>query len=267
MKVKFRLAPGGRQRLLLLDYLLDVEYGAPEFVLGNHSNPLDEAIYIILSFQTGLQRCQETWKRLRSAYPQWYDVDMAPVSELADVLSAGGLHRQKAIAIKRLLAAVYCMFGRYSLSALRAMDDVMAERVLTGLPGLSWKGARCVLLYSLQRDVLPVDVNTFRIIYRMGVIPGSSVYRRKSLHDALQRAVPAARRRRFHVNLVVHGQRTCLPKTPCCDSCSVLHACYRRELKPLVTRDLVSNRKAGVIRGSRQELNYIPRSIARCEHR
>jgi endonuclease-3 len=39
------------------------------------------------------------------------------------------------------------------------------------------------------------------------------------VHNAIQAAVPAARRRALHVNLVVHGQRTCLPRTPRCSGC------------------------------------------------
>ena len=226
----FRFAPGGRQRLRFLDELLDTAYGAPEAVLGNQPNALDEAVYIILSFQTDLPRFRHTWQVLRSAFSQWADADRASVEEIADVLRAGGLHRQKAKAIKRLLGAVRDGFGELSLAALRALGDADAERVLTRLPGLSWKGARCVLLYSLRRDVFPVDGNTFRIFRRAGVIPGSAVYRRRSLHDALQAAVPADRRLPFHVNLVVHGQRACLPATPRCDTCPALDVCKRRGL-------------------------------------
>ena len=43
------------------------------------------------------------------------------------------------------------------------MNDADGERLLMRLPGLSWKGARCILLYSLRRDVFPVDGNTFRV--------------------------------------------------------------------------------------------------------
>ncbi len=233
MTVGFRFAPGGRQRLLRLDGLLDDTYGAPEWVLGNHLNALDEAIYIILSFQTNLARFQSTWGSLRAAFPRWDDVARASVEEIAELLRPGGLHRQKAKAIKQLFKAVRDEFGELSLAALGEMDDTTAERLLTRLPGLSWKGARCVLLYSLQRAVLPVDGNTFRILRRVGVLPGSSVYRRRSLHDALQAAVPADRRWRFHVNLVVHGQRVCLPIAPRCVSCPALHICQRRGLESL----------------------------------
>lgn len=248
----FRFAPGGRQRLLLLDWILDTAHGAPESVLGNHEDALDEAIYIILSFQTDLNRLRATWGRLRSAFPRWDDVDRASIADIADVLRVGGLHRQKAKTIKRLIRAVRVEFGQMSLDALREMDDAAAEQALTRLPGLSWKGARCVLLYSLQRDVLPVDGNTFRVLRRAGVIPSSSVYRRKSFHDALQAAVPADRRRSFHVNLVVHGQQLCLPGTPRCESCSARSVCQRRGLGPLNVR----------LGGADSQLTQTARSLA-----
>ena len=227
-----RLAPlfdqRGRQRLAVLDRLLDEEHGAPETTLGNHLDPLDEAVYIILSFQTGLARFQETWKSLRVAFPQWKDAERASVDQISRVLRPGGLHCQKAKAIKRLLEVVRGEFGRLSLDSLRGLADADAERALTRLPGLSLKGERCVLLYSLGREVLPVDGNTFRILLRAGVVPRGAVYRRRALHDKLQAAVPPERRRRFHVNLVVHGQHICLPQRPRCFACPVLSSCPRR---------------------------------------
>lgn len=227
MSSRFRFVPGGRERLLLLDELLDAAYGAPEALLGNQPNALDEAIYIILSFQTDLARFRETWQNLRSAFPRWEDADRASTDQIAGALRTGGLHRQKAKAIKRLLRAVRDGFGELSLAALRELPDADAERVLTRLPGLSWKGARCVLLYGLQREAFPVDGNTFRILQRAGVVPRSAVYRRRSLHDALQAAVPVGRRRPFHVNLVVHGQQVCLPTKPRCETCPALGGCQR----------------------------------------
>ena len=248
MNSGFRFAPGGRERLLLLDEVLDSEYGAPEYLLGNQLNVLDEVIYIILSFQTNLIRFQETWRSLRLAFPRWEDANRATVDEIAGVLRAGGLHRQKAKAIKRLLGAVDDEFGKLSLDALREMNEAGAERVLTRLPGLSWKGARCVLLYSLQRDVFPVDGNAFRILLRTGVLPKLTVYRRRQLHDTLQTAVPAGRRRAFHVNLVVHGQRVCRPVAPRCGTCVALGNCPRRGVVALrveSTNKVVPHSKPG----------------------
>ncbi len=261
----FRLAPGGRERLLLLDDLLDAEYGAPEASLGNQENALDEALYIILSFQTDLLRLRETWRSLRSAFPRWEDAARASLDEIARALRAGGLQRQKARSIKRLLEAVLEGFGELSLDTLREMGDVDAERLLTRLPGLSWKGARCVLLYSLRREVFPVDGNSFRIFRRTGVLPRSAVYRRRSLHDALQAAVPAVRRRPYHINLVVHGQRACLSATPRCGSCPARGACERRGLSPLQlpSAEVESPNAQAASRLASKDMNTIARHHAR----
>lgn len=226
------LLRGAVDRLVQIDANLEAVYGTPEAELGNKDDPLDEAIYIILSFQTDLARFSSTWSRLRTTYPEWRALERAPVREIARVLHEGGLHRQKARTIRRLLAGVERVAGALSLDLVRTMSNEDAERLLTRLPGLSWKAARCVLLYSLRREVLPVDGNTFRILKRTGVVSRRAVYRRRSLHDAIQDAVPAARRRALHVNLVVHGQRTCLPRAPQCARCPLLTTCPKIGLPP-----------------------------------
>ncbi len=225
MRTASPLRRGAANRLAKIDHLLDAAYGTPESELGNKADPLDEAIYIILSFQTGLARFKTTWSRLRTAYPSWGAVERAPERDVVRVLREGGLHKQKARTIRRLLARVREVTGELSLDLLRNMNDEGAERLLTSLPGLSWKGARCVLLYSLERDVFPVDSNTFRILSRTGVLSRRAVYRRRTLHDALQAVVAPARRRALHVNLVVHGRRICLPRNPLCTRCPLIADC------------------------------------------
>jgi endonuclease III len=213
------LRRGARDRLARIDAALAAAYCTPEADLGNKADPLDEAIYIILTFQTDIARASSTWSQLRTAYPTWDAVERAPSRDVARALREGGLHRQKTRMIRRLLAEVRRVSGGLSLDRLRAMNDEDAERLLTRLPGLSWKAARCVLLYSLGRPVLPIDGNTFRILKRTGVLSRRSVYRRRTLHDAVQAAVSPARRRALHVNLVIHGQRTCRPRNPQCRGC------------------------------------------------
>jgi endonuclease III len=225
MSVASPLRRGARQRLADLDRLLEASYRTPETDLGNKSDPLDEAVYVVLSFQTDLARFASTWARLKAAYPSWELMEQASAARIARILREGGLQRQKARTLKQLFAAVRKVAGSLSLDVLRQMDTESAERTLLWLPGLSWKGARCVLLYSLGQEVLPVDSNTFRILKRVGVLRHDAVYRRRLMHDSLQNLVPPDRRRALHVNLVVHGQRTCLPVAPKCDNCVARSAC------------------------------------------
>lgn len=222
-----RLPRSAARHLARIDQVLQATYKTPESVLGNKTDPLDEAVYIILSFQTGVERAKEVWSELRRAFPTWENLHAASTRRVARTLRLGGLHEQKARTIKRLLRSVKRQAGRLSLDFLRDLDDREAERFLICLPGLSWKAARCVLLYSLGRRVLPIDSNTFRILKRTSVLPRRAVYRRRTVHDAIQAAVPAHRRRALHVNLVVHGQRTCLPRAPRCLCCPLNADCPR----------------------------------------
>lgn len=249
----FRLSRRARARLEQLDRLLDASYGAPEADLDNKQDPLGEAIYIILSFQTNLERFKQVWAQLRVAFPSWEDLMRAPLRRVTRVLRTGGLQEQRARMIKKLLKAAKKETGTYSLDVLRNMEDEEAERFLTRLPGLSWKAARCVLLYSLVRDVFPVDGNTFRILKRVGVLDRSCVYRRRGLHDGLQDAVEPSRRKSFHINLVVHGQRTCLPRHPRCSICVARSICAMHGVSADIKRDArrSTGSESGVVTASR----------------
>jgi endonuclease-3 len=215
----------------VLDERLRTAHQTPAKRLGNHADPLDECIYIILSFQTDVPRARAVWRALKRCFPTWDSLLRAPAASVARVLQPGGLHRQKAVAIRRLLRQVRSEFGTLSLGALRELDDVAAERALTDLHGLSWKGARCVMMYSLGRPLFPVDVNAFRILKRMGALPRRAVYRRKRLHDGVQEWVPEPARRSLHINLVVHGQDVCLPVNPRCSSCAVASMCRTKTIE------------------------------------
>lgn len=219
--------PGGKNLLASIEQRLRNVYSDAQVAdLGNKPDPLDEAVFIILTFQTDIPRAKAIWDCLMRKYGNWNTVAGETEERLADLLRDGGLHNQKARTIKRLLEHVKAAFGRLSLDPLREMPQEEAERFLLKLPGFSWKGARCVLLYSLGRDVFPVDINTFRILRRVGVLPRDAVYRRRSLHDGLQAAVPPSLRKGLHVNLVLHGQMVCTPVDPKCGRC-VLRPCCR----------------------------------------
>jgi len=252
----YRLTWRARAKLEELDRVLDETYRAPEEELDNKQDPLEEAVYIILSFQTDLERFKQVWTQLRQEFPSWKVLHKAPLRRIARVLRIGGLQDQKARTIKKLMNTVRSHNGEFSLSWLQEREDEEAERILTRLPGLSWKGARCVLLYSLNRAVFPIDGNIFRILKRVGAISSHSVYRRRSFHDGLQDAVEPSRRKLFHINLVIHGQRTCLPRRPLCSSCVALSICAMHGVPADIKRDARSNTgsKSGVVTASQTDV-------------
>lgn len=212
-----------RRRMARVASLLAREYGTPD--LGNLPDPVDEAVYILLTYQTDVPRARQVWADLKARFAGWDAVVASAEEELEAVLKPAGFQRSRARAIRRLLEAVRARFGSISLGGLAAMPDADAEEILRELPGLDIKGARCVLLYALGRQVLPVDSNTFRFMQRYGVLRPHVRFRRKAVHDGIQQLVPPSCRYTLHVNLVVHGQRTCIPRGPRCGQCVLRRSC------------------------------------------
>jgi endonuclease III len=198
-------------------------YGTPE--LGNLRDPLEEAVFILLTYQTDLDRARQTFTHLRRRLPLWAQVAKARKGVLEDILRPTGFQNIRARILRLLLRTVLDRFGHYDLSPLRNMRREQAEIELRKLPGLDLKGARCVLLYSLDHATFPVDSNTFRFMQRFGVLHPSSRYRRRSVHDGLEQLVPPSCRRTLHVSLVVHGSATCLPVRPNCSDCVLKAHC------------------------------------------
>ncbi len=200
---------------------LEAHYGSPD--LGNKADPLDELIYIALTRQTTDKAAQRTWLALTSRYPSWEMLLDAPESEIAEVIVSGGFAQQKARWVKHTLRIIKERFGKLSLDSLRELDDAEAERFLCSLPGVNIKSAKCILMYSLNRQVLPVDTHVQRVSERLGLVErGLSS---KQLHARLEDVVAPQWRFSFHVNAVVHGRTICRAVLPKCDVCLLKSSC------------------------------------------
>lgn len=102
------------------------------------------------------------------------------------------------------------------------MSDTDAEAFLVALPGVSRKVAKCVMMYSLDRRVLPVDVHVHRLATRLGMRVKK---RPDTSQDLIEDAVPPRLRYGFHVNAVAHGREVCLPRNPRCTVCRLADEC------------------------------------------
>jgi endonuclease III len=86
------------------------------------------------------------------------------------------------------------------------MDDAEAETVLTNLPGVGVKTAKCVLMYSLGRALLPVDTHVARVSRRLGL---AEVKGDRAFAAAVEGAVPPDCHYDYHVNALQHGREVC----------------------------------------------------------
>ncbi len=205
--------------------------------LGNPSSPLDDLIYIILSGQTDEAKYKASFRALKTAFRRWEDVADARVSSLERVIAASGLGKQKAKYIKRIIHKLNADFGRPTLAPLRRMTTAEAESYLVSLPGVGPKTAKCVLLYTMHRDVFPADVNCMRIMERLGWIQWRG-RRAELLARVAEGVVPPPLRRSLHISLVQLGRQVCTPSKPRCHSCCLADLCThgrrRKATRPTV---------------------------------
>lgn len=228
-----------RQILPVVDARLRCEYGdvpPGSTPLGNKRNPLDELIFIQLSVRTRETAYLGTYPALRKLVGRaWARLLVLPDAEVLRVLEPGGMARVKLDRLRGQLARIRARFGRVTLAPLRTMEDGEIEAFLRSLPGVGPKVSRCVMLYSLDRDVFPVDSNCHRVLDRLGFLPAGVHV--KAGHDFLQALVPDGIRRSLHVNLIYHGRDRCIPGPPRCETCPLLDLCPTGQRRVCTTDD------------------------------
>lgn len=185
--------------------------------------PMDMLIATILSQNTNDKNSHRAYTLLRKKYPRWGNVADAPVRSIAAAIRSGGMARQKAARIKQVLATVRSRYHAYDLTALRAKANQEVIDELVQFNGVGVKTAACVLLFSLGRDVFPVDTHVHRICTRLGLVPGSGGPERT--FELMQTLVPKGKGYAFHTNLIRFGRKVCRSANPACGQCPLFEEC------------------------------------------
>jgi endonuclease-3 len=113
-------------------------------------------------------------------------------------------------------------FGHCDLRRIRLWTEFEIQEYLIGLPGVSTKVAKCVMMYTLGCSVLPVDTHVHRIAFRLG---WTEKRRPSQCHSELEALVPKDRRYAFHVDCIAHGRSVCRPSNPACNLCCIRRYC------------------------------------------
>ena len=209
-----------RQRARLSVERLKRCYHSPK--LNNKTDPLDELIFIILSQMTTGPSYERAFDRVKAAVSEWRRLTETTESELALLIANAGLAGQRARRIKQIADRLVNDFGEVSRADLFHGDDEAVLRYLTSLPGVGVKTAKCVMMYSLNRQVLPVDTHTARVAVRLGLVSTGSP---AAIDDELSVVVSPPLRFDFHVNAVAHGRSVCRAVRPHCDDCVLSLLC------------------------------------------
>lgn len=201
--------------------LLKERYGSPR--LNNKDDPLDELFFILLSQMTTGPSYERVFSRLKAEVPVWQRLLSMELRELISLTAEAGLSNQKAPRILAIANRLSEDFGAVTLEPLRLMDDEACERYLGSLPGVGVKTAKCVMMYSLDRKVLPVDTHVGRLGSRLHLVPeGTPASRAAAL---IETATPPDIRYDFHVTGVAHGREVCRALRPRCAACVLADLC------------------------------------------
>lgn len=200
---------------------LENTFGKPN--IQKKSEPLAMLINIILSQATSDANSKRTFENLKKRFSTWENVLAANETKIADTIRLGGLANQKAKVIKDLLRQIKEKHGTLSLEFLNEMPDAEARDYLLQFRGIGPKTVACTLLFSLQKEVFPLDTHIFRVLKRMGILP-EKISDEKA-HRFLDELVPQGNFYSLHVNLIRLGRTICRPREPLCEQCPLVEYC------------------------------------------
>lgn len=162
--------------------------------------------------------------RLRSAVTEWSDLLSMSEATLRSLIADAGLSGQRARRLTAIALRLQSDFGDVTLAPLAGMSDEDAEAYLVSLPGVGIKTAKCVLMYSLRRAVLPVDTHVARVSRRLGLLLPAATSP-TAIHSCLEVAVAPHLRHSFHVNAIALGRDACRAPRAKCSVCVLSDIC------------------------------------------
>jgi endonuclease III len=210
--------------------LLIATYGEPKNVPDY--DPLGGLVGTILSQHTSDINSERAYQQLVATFPTWEEVRDAPTQAVATAIRSGGLANVKAPRIQDALLTLteeqQVQGGTKSLAEY-LYDELMkrtseeAWSYLRSIPGVGPKTAACVLMFHLNRPVIPIDTHVFRVLRRLGVI-GPKVNADQA-HTIIAKMTPPEWVYPLHVNLIRHGRQICHAQRPGCHSCPLYGQC------------------------------------------
>lgn len=190
------------------------------------TDPVNALIATILSQNTTDKNSYKAYKNLKTNFKNWDEVASAKQKTIEQNIRVGGLAKQKAKSIKTILNGLIKQRGKVTLDYLRTLpnDEVVSE--LIKFKGVGVKTASCVLLFSLQRNVCPVDTHVHRTANRIGLVKTKTP---DKTFEILNKHFPAGVAHSFHTNLIRLGRDICKSGKPLCTICPLLEICTYSE--------------------------------------
>lgn len=185
-------------------------------------NPIDTLVATILSQNTNDKNSYQAYQNLKKKFKTWDEVAKLPRGEIEKVIKVAGLGKQKSASIKAFFSSLEKDNGKTNLHYLKKMDDEDILSDLTSIKGIGVKTASCVLLFSLDRNVCPVDTHVHRTLNRIGIVKTKSP---DKTFESINKNLPSGIAHQFHTNLIKLGREICKPAKPLCSICPLKKEC------------------------------------------
>ncbi len=206
-------------------------YGEVPF---SDKDPMSQLVDIILSHRTRDEQTAAAWNNLLKRFGSWEAVRDAPTEQVQDAIANVNWPEVKAPRLQTIMRQITEERGNLDLNFLCQLPVEEAAAWLNRFEGAGPKTTACVLLFSCQKPLLPVDVHVHRVSGRIGLI-GKKVSA-DAAHTLLQALLPQDARSiyNFHKALLRHGQRICVFERPRCNKCVLTDLCdyYKTVVKP-----------------------------------
>lgn len=192
----------------------------------NTSNILDTLIATKLSQNTTDKTSAVAFGNLKKEFKSWDDIIDAPVNKIKNLIKICGLADTKSKDIKEMISQIKKEHGKVNLDYLKKLSDEEVYSELCKYKGIGVKTASCVLVFSLGREVFPVDTHIHRVLNRLGIV------NTKSAEETFENAkdiIPGKKKYFLHRAIIMFGRNICRANHPYCGSCFLYKQCAFKE--------------------------------------
>jgi len=210
-----------KKKIEKINKLLIEYFGIPPKAKKNPT-PLDAIIGTILSQNTNDKNSYQAYRNLKENFKNWDELSILKPPQIEKYIKVAGLGKQKSKAIYEILQSLKKKHKTVSLNHIRNSSDEVILEELTSYKGVGVKTASCVLLFSLERNICPVDTHVHRTLNRIGIVNTNTP--EKTFYEILNN-IPDSSAHSFHTNLIRLGREICKPANPNCSVCPLKKIC------------------------------------------
>ena len=210
-----------KKKIEKINKLLIEYFGIPPKAKKNPT-PLDAIIGTILSQNTNDKNSYQAYRNLKDNFNNWDELSLLKPPQIEKYIKVAGFGKQKSKAIYELLQSLKKNEKKISLDHIKSNSNEEILTELTSYNGVGVKTASCVLLFSLERNICPVDTHVHRTLNRIGIVKTNTP--EKTFYEILNK-IPDGVAHSFHTNLIRLGREICKPANPNCSVCPLKKIC------------------------------------------